>query len=298
MNFTFDGERVPANQGESVAAALTAAGHMRLRHGKAGGPRGLFCGMGVCYDCLMGKYGHCRDLRCVGTVNTWDGAYAQYVVMPARHVFHLPDNVSFDNGAMIEPAATALYSVVRSGLTVGDTVLVQGSGPIGIAAAKLAKLCGASKVAITGRKDPKLRMALDLGVDSAVNLTKTSLEDGLRQAMGEWGVDRVVEASGSIELLKQSMKVINTGGVVSVVAFYERVANDVDVDSLVFGDATVTGVAGSLGMYRPILRLMSAGMLDMTSLVTDRYALDDVPEALRGIKEGADARVKMMIEMD
>ncbi|MFH1009551.1 MAG: alcohol dehydrogenase catalytic domain-containing protein, partial [Candidatus Latescibacterota bacterium] len=62
---------------------------------------------GTCYDCLMGQYGRCRDLRCVGTIHTWDGAYAEYMVMPARHLFHLPDSVSWDNGAMVEPAATA-----------------------------------------------------------------------------------------------------------------------------------------------------------------------------------------------
>lgn len=101
---------------------------------------------GACYECLNGKYDHCPDLQAVGTIRTWDGAYADYILMPARHLFKLPSNVSFDNAAIVEPAAIALNSVILAGVTVGDRVLVHGTGPIGIAAAKLAKLAGATKV--------------------------------------------------------------------------------------------------------------------------------------------------------
>lgn len=252
---------------------------------------------GSCYDCLMGQYGHCRKLRCVGTINTWDGAYAEYVLMPARHLFRLPHNVSFDQGAMVEPAATALYSVTLAGVSAGDTVLVQGSGPIGIMAARLSKLAGAANVIITGRKDLKLRTALNLGVDAAVNVTQTSLQQAVRGHVGDRGVDRIIEASGSTELFRESLKLIRPGGTIAVVAFYEKLVDAFDIDRAVFGDVTIRGVAGSFGMYRPVLKLMSSGMLDLSSLITSRYSLDEVPRALQDMQQNSETRIKMMIDV-
>ncbi|MFA6176104.1 MAG: alcohol dehydrogenase catalytic domain-containing protein [Phycisphaerae bacterium] len=251
---------------------------------------------GKCQECLVGQYLHCKNLRCVGTINTWDGAYAEYIIMPERHLFHLPDSVSFDNGAMVEPAATALYSVVLGEVKIGDTVLVLGSGPIGIIAAKLAKLCGASKVGIAARKDFKLQKALDLGVDVTINTTNISLAEGVRQSFGEWGVDKIIEASGSTELFKESLNLVNPGGVISVVAFYEKMVDNFDIDKFVFGDIKIRAVAGSLGMYKPILRLMATGMLDLSSIITSRHTLSEVPEVLKNMVSTNSMRIKQMIE--
>jgi len=252
---------------------------------------------GKCYECLIGQYGRCRSARCVGTINTWDGAYADYIIMPERHLFLLAENVSFDNGAMVEPAATALYSVVCGEVKIGDTVLVLGSGPIGIAAAKLAKLCGASRVAIAARKDFKLQKALDLGVDAAINLTEISLEEGVKKYFGNWGVDRIVEASGSTKLFKDSLNVINCGGVISVVAFYEKMVDEFDIDKLVFGDIKIKAVAGSLGMYKPVLRLMETGMLDLSSLVTSVHKLEDISEVMKQLHTMNETKIKPMIHV-
>ncbi|OHB55024.1 MAG: hypothetical protein A2Y12_11990 [Planctomycetes bacterium GWF2_42_9] len=259
------------------------------------GDTGVSCGS--CYECVMGNYGKCKSIHPVGTINAIDGAYAEYILMPARHLFHLPDNVSFDNGAMVEPAATALYSVIQADVRIGDTVLVLGSGPIGIAAAKLAKLCGASKVGIAARKDFKLQKTLALGVDVAINTTKISLADGIKQSFGDWGVDKIIEASGSTELFKESLGLINLGGIISVVAFYEKMVDKFDIDRFVFGDVKIHAVGGSLGMYKPTLRLMAAGMLDMTSLITGRYTLSQARQALDDMQIKGDTRIKSMLDI-
>ena len=88
------------------------------------------------------------------------GAYAEYIVMPERHLFNLPDSVSIDQGAFVEPASTSLYAVRRAEVGIGDTVLVHGTGPLGILAARISKISGASKMIITGRTKFKLDIAL------------------------------------------------------------------------------------------------------------------------------------------
>ncbi|MHB9070983.1 MAG: zinc-dependent alcohol dehydrogenase [Sedimentisphaerales bacterium] len=279
----------------SGVVELVGSGVTNVKPGdRVVGDTGVSCG--TCYDCVVGSYGKCKQMHPVGTINAIDGAYAEYILMPARHLFHLPDNVSFDNGAMVEPAATALYSVVQADVKIGDTVLVLGSGPIGIAAAKLAKLCGASKVGIAARKDFKLQKALAMGVDVAINTTKISLADGVKQFFGDWGVDKIIEASGSTELFKEALNLINLGGVISVVAFYEKLVDKFDIDRFVFGDVKIHAVGGSLGMYKPTLRLMAAGMLDMSSLITGRYTLPQAGQALEDMRTKGDIRIKSMLE--
>lgn len=253
---------------------------------------------GQCYDCLVGNYCHCKKIRAVGTIKTWDGGYAEYILMPARHLFRLPDNVSFDNGAMIEPAATALYSVVKAEIQIGESVLVLGSGPIGVAAAKLAKLCGASKVVVAARKQNKLDLAVNLGIDGAINTAVQTLADGVRQHFSDGKVDKVIEASGSIDLLMQTLGLMNAGGVISLVAFYEKPAECFDLDMLVLNDIRMIPVPGSLGMYKPVLKLMESGMLDLTSLINHRCALDQVPDVLADLKSRYDSCVKIMIDLD
>ncbi|MBI2842926.1 MAG: alcohol dehydrogenase catalytic domain-containing protein [Armatimonadetes bacterium] len=260
------------------------------------GDTAVSCGM--CYECLMGQYNHCKELRAVGTVLTWDGGWAEYILMPARHMFRLPDGVSFDNGALVEPVATGLLSLMLTDMQIGDTVLVQGTGPIGIAAAKLAKLHGASKVIITGRKDYKLDLSLTMGIDNAINVTREPLGETVRALVGAHGVDRVIEASGSTELFKESIGLTRPGGVMSVVAFYDKPLAEFNIDSLVFGDVTIKPVPGSLGMFKPVLRLMESGMLDMSSIITHRCTLEQAAEALKEMKTNNDTKIKIMIEME
>lgn len=253
---------------------------------------------GICQHCLLGHYMHCSKLRCVGTINTWDGAFSEFMVMPQRHLFHLADNITFDNAAFIEPAATALYAVRLGDVNIGDTVLVLGSGPIGIAAAKLAAMSGAGKVMIAGRKKFKLDKAIALGVHAAINLTDITLEDAVQQEFGPDGVDRIIEASGSIELFKKAAGLINPGGTISVVAFYEKQMHDFEIDQFVFRDLKIRGVAGSLGMYKPLLKLLANGLVDFSSLITSYINLEQLPENMKTWSQRGHVRIKEMIKFD
>lgn len=253
---------------------------------------------GYCPACLLGDYVRCRQARAVGTVNAWDGAYAEYILFPERHLFHLPAAVSFDNGALVEPAATALYAVKKAGVRLGDTALVQGSGPIGLLAAKLAKLAGAAKVLITGRKDAKLELALKFGVDGAINTTRETAAAGIKRHLGVDKVDRLIEASGSARLFSESLELINGGGAMAVVAFYDQPAQSFDLDKFVFSDVTLAAVPGSLGMYPPVLKMMAAGALAAAPLITERAPLSAILDILPDFKQGAksETRVKVMLE--
>jgi len=212
--------RFPMTLGHEWSGTVAALGPQAARFAlgdRVVGDTGVACGH--CTECLLGNYGSCSEGRAVGTVNAWDGAYAEYIVMPERHLFALPDNVSFDAGAMVEPAATALYAVVRAEVRTGDIVLVSGTGPIGLLAAKLSQLSGAARVIVAGRREWKLKLAREFGADAVVDTTRGSLVEAVRAEAGARGIDRVIEASGAVELFADCFRCIRPGGVISVVAF-------------------------------------------------------------------------------
>ena len=252
---------------------------------------------GVCRSCLLGSYNACSNMRSVGTVNAWDGAFADCILMPQRHLSLLPAGVSFDNGAMVEPAATALNAVYRAQVGLGDRVLVLGSGPIGIIAAKLAKLCGAWKVVLVGRRESKLRVARSLGIDATIDTGRSGIRAGVSDALGTGMVDSIVEASGSVDLLNEALGVLSPSGLVGAVAFYEGEFSGFDLNELVLKAAQIRGVAGSMGLYEPILRLMESGRLDLAPLITSRCTLDEVPRVMHEMDSDSHT-IKMMIGID
>ncbi len=253
---------------------------------------------GDCIECLLGEYHRCQKMRCVGTINAWDGGFAEYTVFPERHLFRLPDNVDFDAGAFVEPAATSLYAVKSAMVGIGDTVLVHGSGPLGLLAAKLSKLSGASRVIVTGRKDAKLEIARQYGADAVVNTTRDDLKEAVLRANGGRRVDRVVETSGAISLLTASFDLVRSGGAISAVAFYDCEIERMEIDKLVFGNVILRGSSGSTGMYVPVLALMAAGSLDVTPLISGRYAFNDIFRGYTDMKAKNDIRIKWLVDFE
>ncbi|NQT93448.1 MAG: zinc-binding dehydrogenase [Lentisphaerae bacterium] len=157
-------------------------------------------------------------------------------------------------------------------------------------------MSGASKVAITGRKDAKLQIAEEMGIDGAINTKKEPVAEGLARIVGAPKVDHVIEASGSTELFRESLGLIKPGGALSVVAFYDKPLKEFDIDQFVFADISLVAVPGSLGMFPPVLKLMESGMLDATKIITERAPLFEVVERLPRLKEDADKRIKLMLE--
>ena len=245
---------------------------------------------GICYECLCGNYIQCANARCVGTINAWDGAYAEFILMPERHVFKVADNVPLEHAALVEPAATALY-----GVKTGDVVLVHGTGPIGLAAVQLAKTAGAACVILTGRKDFKLEVGRKLGADVAINILHEDAGRIISDLTCGKGPHVIIEASGSATAFKQSIEWVRSNGVISVVAFYEQRLDQIDLDSFIMKNAKLVAVAGSPKLAPVVLDMMKFGKINLLPLITHQYALDDVVTALDELKEQNETKIKVML---
>ena len=291
------GVRFPFTPGHEWSGVVAAVGGEVTRFKIGDRVVGDTCvSCGNCVACLLGDYLSCAHAFCVGTVNAWDGGFAEYTVFPERHLFHLPDAVGFDAGAFVEPAATSLHAVKRAQVGIGDTVLVHGSGALGLLAAKLAKLSGASRVVVTGRKDAKLDIARAFGADGVVNTTREPLRASVLRLNGGETFDRVIETSGSPDLLTASFDLVRAGGTLAPVAFYDRTVDDVAIDRAVFGNLSICGSSGSTGMYPPILRLLASGALDIAPLISGRYPFADLLQGYRDMKDKNDIRIKWLVD--
>jgi 2-desacetyl-2-hydroxyethyl bacteriochlorophyllide A dehydrogenase len=289
--------RYPMRPGHEWSGVVEAVG-ARVTDFKPGdrvvGDTCVSCG--ECADCVAGHYNVCGAMRCVGTVNTWDGAYAEFMLMPARHMFHIPDGVSLDEASLVEPAATAMYTVARGEVKPGHHVVVHGTGAIGLFAAQGAKAAGAARVILTGRTDAKLDLGLRLGADAALNARKVDVTAEILRLTGGRGADAVLEASGNIEALAASVRQVRAGGVIVAAGIYEKVLPDLEIDRLVFFDITLRGLSGSLNQYRPTMALMSAGRLQAKPLITHRFPLARVTEAM-AVMDADPSRIKILLDV-
>jgi len=218
--------------------------------------------------------------------------------MPGRHTYKLPDEVSFDAGAMTEPTATVVYTAERVGIHFGDVVVVQGTGSIGILAAQVAKAAGSSSVILIGRNDYKLEVARKIGIDITINFQKEDITKRIQELTGGKGADVVIEASGVTEEIRRSASLARLGGRIGVVGIYEKPVDGFDVSEIVLKDQTLHGTLASPRVFPGSLKMMANGGIKCEPLITHRFKLSNAEEAFRACYKESATRIKVMLEID
>ncbi|MEI7615552.1 MAG: zinc-binding dehydrogenase [Actinomycetota bacterium] len=289
---------VPMTFGHEYSGVISAIGK-NVSNFKIGdrvvADTGVSCG--ICDFCRQGNYLSCAKMRSVGTVNAHDGGYAEYTVMPERHVFMLPDNISFEQGAMVEPVATGLWSIEVGKINMGDNVVIVGTGPIGLGAVPFAVFSGAKKVILVGRKDFKLELGKKFGADDTINTTKEDLYARVKELTGGAGADVIVEASGSLDMLSESIRMSNNNCRIACVAFYEKPVEKLNLDSMILRNISLLPVAGSPNMMPIVIKMMSCGKVDFTPMITQVMPLKDAEKGINDLKDNSAARIKILLEI-
>ncbi len=174
---------------------------------------------GRCRQCLTGNAFACSSKRAPGYFT--DGAFAEYIKVPAWLLHRIPDELNFVEAAFSEPAAVAVHGMLeRTGIEPEDVVLILGCGPIGLVAAKMAQIAGAAQVIITGiDRDEQLRLpkAREIGIDHVVNVNKTDLKSVVDEATDGEGVDVVIELSGAPSAISQGFQMARRLGRLGII---------------------------------------------------------------------------------
>jgi len=224
------------------------------------------------------------------------GVLRPSVVHPAAFTFKLPDNVSFAEGAMVEPLAVGMHAANKAQIHPGDVAVVIGAGPIGILNALAALAGGCSQIILSDVEQPKLDIAAKLGPIRPVNITKEKLVDVVMEVTDGWGADIVFEASGNAAAAASVFGLICPAGRVVYVGLPgEPIPYDVVAASV--KEARVEHVFRYAHVYPRALALMGSGKLDVKPLITDTFVFEDSIKAFDYALHMPATSVKVQIDM-
>jgi len=222
------------------------------------------------------------------------GVLAPYAVHPAAFTYKLPDNVSFAEGAMVEPFAIGMQAASRARIVPGDVAVVVGCGPIGIMIALAALAGGCSKVLISDFSAPKLKIAAQYPGIVPVNIGEQSLADAVAAATDNWGADIVFEASGSPRAFANLFQVVRPGGAVVLVGLPVEPV-DLNVPAAISKEVRIETVFRYANIFDRALLLIASGKVDLKPLITGTYDFSDSIRAFERAAEGNPEDVKLQI---
>ncbi|MER8486936.1 NAD(P)-dependent alcohol dehydrogenase [Mesorhizobium australicum] len=222
------------------------------------------------------------------------GILAPYAVHPAAFTYRLPDNVSFAEGAMVEPFAIGMQAASRARIVPGDVAVVVGCGPIGIMIALAALAGGCSKVLISDFSAPKLKIAAQYAGIVPVNIGEQSLVDAVAAATDNWGADIVFEASGSPKAFTDLFDVVRPGGAVVLVGLPVEPVT-LNVPAAISKEVRIETVFRYANIFDRALQLIASGKVDLKPLITGTYDFADSIQAFERAAEGNPQDVKLQI---
>ncbi len=236
-----------------------------------------------CRECREGRYNLCPDVRFFGTPPV-DGAFCQYVTVPADFAHPVPDGMSDEAAALVEPLSVGIWAARRAGLSPGVRVLVAGAGPIGLVTAQAARAFGAREVVVSDPSAPRRRAALRFGA--------TATLDG-SGAGDDTGFDVFVDCSGVPAATAAGIRSVRRAGTVVLVGMGADECA-VPVDVLQRRELTLTGTFRYANTWPLAIGLVTDGRVELDALVTDRYPLDRAAEPLTGGDQGD--RLKCVVQ--
>lgn len=224
------------------------------------------------------------------------GILAPYAVHPAAFTFKLPDNVSFEEGAMVEPFAIGMQAASRARIVPGDTAAVIGAGPIGIMVALAALAGGCARVFVSDFSREKLAIAGRYHGIVPVNAAEETLAARMARETGNWGADVVFEASGSPKAFADIFRIVRPGGAVVLVGLpVDPVA--FDVAGAISKEARIETVFRYANIFDRALALIASGKVDLKPLITGTYAFRDSVQAFERAASGQPTDVKLQIRV-
>jgi L-iditol 2-dehydrogenase len=292
------GRRIPPIvMGHEAAGRIAAVG--KNVAGLAEGDRVTFDSTvycGACPHCLRGNINLCDNRQVLG-VSCGDyrraGAFAEYVVVPARIVHRLPDQLSFTEAAMLEAVAVALHAVAVTQIRPDDTALVIGAGMIGLLILQSLRATGCSQVFVADIDDSRLRMATELGATAVLN-SKTDLAAQVMKLTNGKGVDAVLEAVGRTETITAAVDFVRKGGTVTLVGNISPQIT-LPLQKVVSRQIRLQGSCASSGEYPQAIELLASGAIKVKPLITAVAPLDDGPAWFKRLHAGEKNLLKVVL---
>lgn len=272
----------------TVAALGTGVVGWRVGDRVAADPN-VFCG--ECYFCRSNRANHCQRFAAVGV--TVDGGFAEHVVVPARTLYPVPSELSFEEAALVEPVSCVVYALDRIRMAPGSSALVFGAGPMGQLMQQACRRSGAAAVTCVDVSASRLRLAAELGASHVVR-AGPDLDSSLRE-ITPLGFDVVVDATGVPDVVERMFAYAKPTAKILLFGVCPRDARvSISPFEVFKNDWEIYGSFALRYTFYPALDLVSSGAVRVTPIISDRIPLEDLPRLLRGELPG-DGRMKVVV---
>ncbi|HRK53393.1 MAG TPA: 2,3-butanediol dehydrogenase [Cyclobacteriaceae bacterium] len=221
-----------------------------------------------------GEYNLSEPLGFVGL--TSNGGFAKYTVVEDYMVHKMPDKMTFEQGAIVEPAAVAAYAIHQSGMKMGDTVLITGAGPIGLLTVQVAVATGASQIFVSDISENRLKKAKEVGATHTFDARDKDIPQKIKELTG-YGVDVFIDAAGVQASFDTGINSLRNGGTAVIVALF---AKEVTHNALnhTLRELTIKGTAAYRNIFPQTIALINSGRLPVEKLITSVISLDEIVE--------------------
>lgn len=245
-----------------------------------------------CYYCKRGRYNYCEKLKL--KYRSGYSGYAEYYYAEERWIHHLPNNISFDEGALIEPLAVAVHAVSRAGINLCDSICIVGDGPVALMIMQVAYTAGAGDIFLLGIQDKNLKIAEKFGAISLKNNEK-AVQEVLKRTCNR-GVNVSFEVVGLTETFDQALSVVCKGGRSVITGIFEEKLCSQQLRDSMVREVNVIGTSSYCWDFEKAILLASYGRIDLKSLITHKFKLEDVEKAMSLKIERKEQPIKIILK--
>jgi len=248
-----------------------------------------------CYYCNHNQENMCK-LQNYALGTTEDGAMREFLNVKADRIHILPDNVSYEGGAIVEPLSIAIHAIQQSGFKIGDNAAVIGTGPIGLLIIQVLKVSGASKIFALEPVDSKQKKALELGADKVF---KPNAWNKIRRLTNKIGPDQVYDCVGLSSTFTTSLSLIKKGGCITIIGMHDSSYEIKNAGLLIINSIIIKGTFGyNQDDYETAISLLEQKKINVESLITNRIKIDEVPQIFEKLGNPPHDELKVLVDFE
>jgi 2-desacetyl-2-hydroxyethyl bacteriochlorophyllide A dehydrogenase len=246
---------------------------------------------GYCEQCRAGRQNLCLHYRAIGV--SVDGALAEYVAVPEKKAYLIPDSMSYPDAALIEPVACAVHGMHSLNVKSGDNVLIAGAGPMGLLLLQLAVHGGASRVSAIDLNSRRLALAEQLGAQGTYGTIQSALADE------PLGFNCVIDSTGVAAVIDQAFWAVKRGGRFMIFGVSPHEARvSLSPFRIYNEEITIVGSMAVQNSFQGALDLIQSGVINTRELLSTPYSLEEFPQALERVRRGEGLKTQVMVHPD
>lgn len=253
---------------------------------------GVACGR--CNFCKSGRYNLCPEVVFMATPPV-DGAWAEYAAIRSDCLFKLPEGMSYEEGALLEPLSVGFHAMRRGKVGPSDRILILGLGPIGLLAIQAAKLFGVHEIIASDIVPFRREMALKLGATAVMNPLQDNISEQISLLTGGEGIDVIIESSGNSQAIADTIRFVNRGGRIVYIGLPTAKQIPMDMNLLIDSELDVFGVFRYANTYPAAIQALKNSDIVLRQTITHKFALSDIQEAVAVASTHKETSIKVMI---